>query len=278
MALKNSRDYIEKHVTHLVATGWITAFEVDLLRVPYKFYFVQSDERRFYPKKSFLRNRVEYTYTLPFTYFTGASWLTNWLKKEFNQDSTYIPNGLNTDIFHQVEPLAPKPKKRPRILLEGAINLPFKNMEEAFLLVAGLDVEVWCVSNDGKPKPEWKCDRFFENVPMDEMKKIYSSCDYLLKLSTVEGAFCPPLEMIACGGIPIVRDVTGADQTLKDGYNAYFLKGHTISQMQNEINDLFNNVNHINKIKSYQSQSISQNTWDKSIDLLLSRMENIQND
>lgn len=67
-------------------------------------------------------------------------------------------------------------------------------MAVAIEAVAPLDVEVWCVSSRGAPIKEWKCDRFFEHVPMVDMRRIYSSCDILLKLSRVEGMFSPPLE------------------------------------------------------------------------------------
>jgi hypothetical protein len=52
------------------------------------------------------------------------------------------------------------------------------------------------------------------------MRELYSSCDVLLKLSTVEGFFGPPLEMMACGGTAVVSKVTGHDEYIVDGVNA----------------------------------------------------------
>ena len=189
--LKGNKDLIEKYNT-VVATGWITAYELILLNVKRKIYLVQSDETRFYPKGSYLKKRVKRTYSFPFEFITIAKWLQIWLKENFDKDSHYVPNGINTDIFYPDKPLEPKPKNKKRILLEGAINLPFKGMKEAFEVVQDLDCEVWCVSYDGKPEPQWHCDRFFEKVPMNMMRRIYSSCDILLKLSKVEGFFGPP--------------------------------------------------------------------------------------
>jgi len=143
----------------VVATGWSTAYELLLLNAKRKVYFVQSDETRFYPPKSFLRNRVNRTYSFPFEFITEAKWIKTWLKKNFQQTATHIPNGINLDIFHPTKPLEAKPKNKKRILLEGAINLAFKGMAEAFEAVKDIDCEIWCVSYDGKPKPEWRCDR-----------------------------------------------------------------------------------------------------------------------
>jgi hypothetical protein len=57
-------------------------------------------------------------------------------------------------------------------------------------------------------------------VPMAEMRRIYSSCDILLKLSQVEGFFGPPMEMMACGGAVVVGRVSGHDEYVVDGVNA----------------------------------------------------------
>jgi len=180
---------------------------------------------------------------------TEAKWIKKWLKEKYDHEAELVPNGINTDIFYPDTPLEPKPKNKKRILLEGAINLPFKGMEEAFEVVQDLDCEVWCVSYNGKPKPEWHCDRFFEKVPMDMMRRIYSSCDILLKLSRVEGFFGPPLEMMACGGVPIVAKVTGYDEYIKDGYNALVTEVSDIKKTRDILKELINNYQLYEKLK-----------------------------
>lgn len=261
---KNIEDY-----DIVVATGWITAYELALLNVKRKIYFVQSDETRFYPEKSFLRNRVEYTYNFPFEYMTEAKWIRKWLKEKYNHEAELVPNGINTDIFYPDTPLEPKPKNKKRILLEGAINLPFKGMKEAFEVVQDLDCEVWCVSYDGKPKPKWHCDRFFEKVPMDAMRRIYSSCDILLKLSRVEGFFGPPLEMMACGGVPIVAKVTGYDEYIKDGYNALVTEVGDIKKTREILEELINNHQLYEKLKLNGNETVKRNNWNFLMNILI---------
>lgn len=262
--LKGNKEQIQKYDI-VVATGWVTAYELALLNVKRKIYFVQSDETRFYPKGSFLKNRVEYTYHFPFEYMTEARWIRDWLKKEYGHNAEYVPNGINTDIFHPVKPLSPKPKNKKRILLEGAINLPFKGMEEAFEVVKDLDCEVWCVSYDGKPKPEWHCDRFFEKVPMIDMPKIYSSCDILLKLSRVEGFFGPPLEMMACGGVPVVAKVTGYDEYIIDGYNALVTGSGNIIKTKELLKKLLTDQKLYCLLLKNSHITVNKKNWDNSI-------------
>ena len=265
--LKDNKEQIEKYDI-VVATGWITAYELALLNVKRKIYFVQSDETRFYPDGSFLKNRVEYTYHFPFEYMTEARWIRDWLKKEYGHNAKYVPNGINTDIFYLDTPLEPKPKNKKRILLEGAINLPFKGMKEAFEVVQDLDCEVWCVSYDGKPEPQWHCDRFFEKVPMDMMRRIYSSCDILLKLSRVEGFFGPPLEMMACGGVPIVAKVTGYDEYIIDDYNALVTKPGNIPKTKKLLQKLINDQKLYNLLKSNSQKTVKKMSWKNTIQII----------
>jgi glycosyltransferase involved in cell wall biosynthesis len=118
------------------------------------------------------------------------------------------------------------------------MGVPNKGMEDAFRAVEGLDCEVWCVSTYGKPKPEWKFDRFFEGVPWDQMKHIYSSCDILLKMSRVESFSLPPLEMMACGGTAVVGKVTGIDEYIIDNYNALIVEEGDVDGAHNALRKL----------------------------------------
>jgi len=266
--LKNNQKIIEQYHT-VVATGWITAYELFLLNVKRKIYFVQSDETRFYPKSSYLKTRVARTYNFPFDFMTEAKWIQKWLKNKYKKDAFYVPNGINTDIFHPVTPLEPKPKNKKRILLEGAINLPFKGMKEAFEVVQDIDCEVWCVSYDGKLDPKWHCDRFFEKVPMQDMPAIYSSCDILLKLSRVEGFFGPPLEMMACGGVPIVAKVTGYDEYIIDSYNALVTNPGNIPKTKILLQKLINDKKLYNLLKSNSIKTVEKNYWVNTLKALL---------
>jgi glycosyltransferase involved in cell wall biosynthesis len=203
----------------LVATAWSTAFRVASLPARHKFYFVQSDETRFHPCNSAWEHITRLSYSISYNYLTEARWIRQWLLDDFGHTAELAPNGLDNAIFAPSEPLEPKGMK-PRILLEGAIDLPYKGMAEAFEAVKDIDAEIWCVSSLGKPKKSWTCHRFFEQVPMTEMRHIYSSCDILVKLSRVEGFFGPPMEMMACGGAVVVGKVTGYDEYITHEVNA----------------------------------------------------------
>lgn len=256
-----------KDLDILIATGWTTSFSLVDLPAKRKFYFVQSDETRFHKPDSVYQDITALSYLLDLQYFTEARWIRSWLKTNFGINAGLVPNGLDPELFFPDTPLEERSEK-PRILLEGAIDLPYKGMKEAFEVVSNLDVEVWCVSSLGIPKPEWKCDRFFSQVPIDQMRNIYSSCDILLKLSSVEGFFGPPMEMMACGGTVVVGEVTGYDEYIVDGENALVVEQANIDQAREAVQRLINDPKLRNQLIGNGLMTAKEWSWEKSIDSL----------
>jgi glycosyltransferase involved in cell wall biosynthesis len=251
----------------LIATSWPTAFEVLKHPARHHCYFVQSDESRFYDTGSALYRAARLSYNLDLHFLTEARWIQQWLSEDFGKRAALVRNGLDALIFYPDEPLERK-GERPRVLLEGAIALPFKGMKEAFEAVAGLDVEVWCVSAQGKPKAGWRCDRFFEKVPMATMRRIYSSCDILLKLSRVEGFFGPPLEMMACGGMCVVGKVSGYDEYIRDRENALVVEPGDVRGARKAVEELISNRDLQQTLKENGFKTSSAWNWESSTDQL----------
>jgi glycosyltransferase involved in cell wall biosynthesis len=251
----------------LVATGWTTAFFLKQIYAKRKIYFVQSDESRFFDKNDPNVEKVLQTYQMDYEFMTEAKWIKRWLKEKFDKEAIYVPNGLNQDFFFQTDPLEPKNRKL-RVLLEGPISIPFKGMADAFEVVNSLDCEVWCVSSSGEPKPEWKCDRFFNKLPIDYMKNVYSSCDVLLKMSKVEGFFGPPLEMMACGGTAVVGKVTGYDEFIVDGYNGLVVEEGDILGAQCAIKRLEEDRELLSKLVINGKKTALEWDWERTVDII----------
>ncbi|HEY9766865.1 MAG TPA: glycosyltransferase family 4 protein, partial [Chroococcales cyanobacterium] len=196
-----------------------------------------------------------------------ARWIQSWLKEEFGHDASYTPNGLDPAIIGMTVPLEPK-NARVRVLLEGPICIPFKGMKDAFAAVRDLDCEIWCVSSAGKPEEGWRCDRFFEAVPMVEMKRIYSSCDVLLKMSRVEGFFGPPLEMMACGGTAVVSKVTGYDEYIVDGVNALVVEQGDVEGARTAVKKLIEDPKLRLRLSEEGAKTAACWRWEPTIDTL----------
>lgn len=213
-----------------IATWWESFYYLHRVNAKHYFYFCQSDERRFYNEidnlifKDEMKSMVRLSYEFKEVGFiTEARWIRDTLSKEFGLTFAYAPNGVDQTIFNQkVKGLANKPKDKLRFLVEGYGTVPFKRVPFAFKALKPFrdQIEVWYIAGDGYCDKDWKPDRFFKRLPLDQMAPVYRSCDVLIKLSTVEGVFGPPLEMMACGGTAIVSKVTGYDEYIKNGYNA----------------------------------------------------------
>ncbi|MEN4010846.1 MAG: glycosyltransferase [Bellilinea sp.] len=249
------------------ATHWSTAYEVNTLDVTRKLYFIQSDETRFNPAGSTESELAKKTYSMNFEHVVIARWLQDWLQKEFKKKSYYVPNGVDRMIFYPDKPIEPK-KDKIRVLIEGPIDIPFKGVEDAYTVVHDMDCEVWIVSNSGKPKADWRYDRFFENVMHHNMRKIYSNCDVLVKMSRVEGFFMPPLEMMSCGGTVITGKVTGYDEYIIDGYNALVVEQGDIAGARNALIKLIQDRELLNKLKEGGLETSQRWSWERSNDLL----------
>jgi glycosyltransferase involved in cell wall biosynthesis len=253
-----------EHFDVLIATGWQTARPVCDLQAERKFYFIQSDETRFYPDDDERRQAARETYSYPLEPIVIARWQQDWLRREFGRESHYVPNGLDHDLFKPAGPVAPR-GDRVRVLLEGPIAVPYKGMANAFRAVQGLDCEVWCVSSVGKPELGWRCDRLFEKVPMDLMKHIYSSCDIFLKMSEVEGFFGPPMEMMACGqGACVVGEVTGRDEYCVAGENCLVVPQGDVGAARAAVQRLIEDIPLRQRLIENGLQTAARFDWDRS--------------
>ena len=253
----------DQPVDFAMATHWTTALLVGDFPARRRLYFVQSDETRFSKPGTLDWLLTRDTYAQPFEYIVIAKWLQAWLWKEFGQESRYVPYGLDPELFWPDKPLEPKGKKL-RVLLEGAISYPFKGMKEAFEVVHDVDCEVWCVSSDGRPKPGWKYDRFFHQVPFGQMRRIYSSCDVLIKMSKMEGFFLPPLEMMACGGTVITNKVSGYDEYIVDGVNGLVVEAGDCAAARERLLTLIHDRELLERLKKAGPETAKQWRWERS--------------
>lgn len=268
------RTYLFDRIDLLIATGWSTAAWLDKISANRKLYFVQSDERRFFEEPS-LQRKIHQTYLISCEYFTEAFWIQRMLRNEFGHDAKYVPNGLDPTKFFPDIPIEPKNPGKTRILLEGPIVVPFKGMADSYAAIEGLDCEVWIVSSAGRPPSNWKCDRFFESVPFDEMRRIYSSCDIFLKMSRIEGFFGPPMEAMACGCSVVVGKVTGYDEYIVHEGNALVVEQRDILGARAAVQRLITDISLRNSLIEAGFQTVRQWGWDRSAKAMLNVVDDL---
>lgn len=265
-----------------VGTYWSTCFSLTSILSDHKAYFVQSDERRFFPEADrAMTGAVADTYSWRdhFYYVTEARWIQRMLKEEFDTKASYAPNGIDLTLFEPGGPaLSARKKGRFRILIEGAGSLPYKKVAEAFQVTNELRkkytrIEVWHVASDGFIDPSWKSERTFSRVPVEKMPEIYRSCDLLLKLSSVEGFFGPPLEMMACGGVCVVSDVTGHEEYIVDNENALVARGGDVVQAASAVAALIEDSELLERLREAGLRTASEFSWENKQDAFVDFVE-----
>lgn len=241
-----------------------------------KIYFVQSDERRFDLSAYQRAMCIESYQKTNFEYMTEALWIGKWLKNEFGHEAHYVPNGVDETIFFSSN--IDSSKKRKRVLIEGAINVPEKGMYDAYEAVKDLDVDLWIVSNNGRPPKDWKYERFMESVPMTEMQSVYSSCDVFLKMSRVEGFFGPPLEAMACGLPVVVAKCTGYDEYIVHEYNALVVEPEDVDGALHAVRQVLESDVLSQSLVESGKLTSKQWSWERSIDHFESLLKNEKGD
>lgn len=227
-----------------VATLWSTVdFVKTYTKIKRKYYLVQGFETDFYKPGHVFRVWANLTYGLynEYKFITVSQWCRTWLIENYHKDVKYARNGIDLNVFKPVERNF---DSKIKILIEGNPNDYFKNVDESFEITNRLDqskYEIWYLSNSGAPKSWYRIDKFFTNIPNDKVSGIYQSCHILIKSSILESFSYPPLEMMATGGIVIVRPNEGNVEYLKDGVNCLFYKkddpSHALSLIENVCKD-----------------------------------------
>lgn len=249
------------NIDMLFSTFWTTVEWLEKIPAGRKLYLVQSDERLFYEDPS-LKARVAQTYSKNIEYIGIAKWIVDFLRDEFGRSAVYLPNGIDTALFYPDVPLLEKNPRRPRVLIEGPISVPFKGVAQAYAAVSELDCELWIVSSDGVPEPHWRVDRFFQKIRQEDMRRIYSSCDILLKMSRIESFAYPPLEAMACGCSVVVMEVSGAIEYAVDGDNVLKVSAGDVQAARSAVRRLMDDGGLRNRLRDSGFQTVRNWSWE----------------
>lgn len=250
---------IEAHFDTMVATLWSTLRY--LRRYPSaanKLYLVQSYETDFSvwgATKPRIRANATYADDTGVRYITISKWCQKWLKDKFNQPAKYAPNGINLRNY-PYRKRSFQGGEKIHILIEGDSKSEYKNTDEAFKIIEKLDpkkYEISYLSYRREPKPWYRVDHFYNRIAPEEVGKIYSSCDILIKTSLVESFSYPPIEMLATGGLCVVLPNGGNMEYLRDGENCLFYE-------QGNINDAVKKIERILKDKNLRDRLIKHGT------------------
>jgi O-antigen biosynthesis protein len=206
-----------------IATWWETTFTLFELAAERYAYFVQSLEDRFYLHDQAERLGAGLTIDLPVAFITEAGWIAQTLEGLRPDAPCYlVRNGIDKEVFAPIEQVEPATGGPLRILIEGSPSSWFKHVHDAIDAAAAMSEprHVTVVSGDRKALGEVVADEVVGPLSHREMADRYRRTDVVLKLSSVEGMFGPPLEGFHGGATCVVTPVTGHEEYVEHGYNA----------------------------------------------------------
>lgn len=181
-----------------------------------KFSLVQALEWRFHEEGNpqWSRQVRGYYYWHDLEPICIAEYLVKEMKKFGHEKVHLVSWGLDFDLFYPDRPILAKGDK-VRILVEGHGLGEVKDVDglawKAIEHVGRDKVEVWGLSSQ---PPQYEFDVFYQLPPQDVLRRIYSSCDILIKASRFEGKPAPPFEAMACGCSVIVALNQGTDDLI----------------------------------------------------------------
>jgi glycosyltransferase involved in cell wall biosynthesis len=205
-----------------VATWWETTFTLFELQAHRYAYFVQSLEDRFYRPEEAERLGARLTLDLPVSFITEARWIADTLAGLRPDAPCYlVRNGIDKEVFAPIERVPPPSEEPLRVLIEGSPSAWFKHVHDAIDAASAMREQrhVTVVSGERKALGTVAADRVIGPLSHREMAALYEQSDVVLKLSSVEGMFGPPLEGFHRGATCVVTPVTGHEEYVEHGFN-----------------------------------------------------------
>jgi O-antigen biosynthesis protein len=205
-----------------IATWWETTFTLFELDAHRHAYFVQSLEDRFYHHDEAERLGAGLTLDLPLAFITEARWIAHTLAQIRPDAPCYlVRNGIDKEVFVPLDQVTPRLDGPLRVLVEGSPHAWFKHVPAALDAAAAMQEPHHVTLVSGSPGGSAiAADEVVGPLSHREMADLYARTDVLLKLSSVEGMFGPPLEGFHRGATCVVTPVTGHDEYVEHGFNA----------------------------------------------------------
>jgi len=259
----SNMQWLKKEMTNadaVFATGWETAYPVFNSKIVAKrFYFVQDFEPYFYPVGSEYV-LAENSYRFGFHGITAGRWLSEKLSKDYGMKTDYYDFGANKEIYR----FENKEKRkevffyaRPVTARRGfelgimTLKLFHKKHPEYKINLAG-----WDVSGFEIPFP-------YENLmsmPLSELSEVYNRCAVALIMSLTNMSLLP-LELLACGTIPVVNDAPNNRLVSNNAFIAYTANNPTT--LSNKLSSLVE-LENLSQYAEKAAQSVSEVNWDVS--------------
>lgn len=231
--------------------------------------FIQMVEHLFFPpdNEAWKKFQGYYHHLDTLEPIVISKWLQRWVTRQCGRVPPIIKNGVNAKMFY---PDLMCRDDKLRILIEGHGKNMAKDIAQmshyaaAWLRDEGVDFELWGFSQYPQP---YEYDRYWRLPSQDTIRKIYSSCDILLKASRFEGRSCVDVEAMACG-CAVNRAIIQGDDDLKHNYNCLLTQYGNQEAFQDNLMRLVTENGLISRLTAGGFNYLEHLRWDDIIPAL----------
>jgi hypothetical protein len=229
--------------------------------------------------------------TSHFDYVISPSTELNQFKGVREEGSyTYLPNGVDVEIFSPVE-------REEKSMLRGKYNLPQNQIvllcprrwaptkgilylaKAMAIMVKTFEVNDFVVAfagNDYEDYPEYKKEvqgilvkeqlqkhvMLLGNLPYDQMQEITKACDAVIIPSLMEAVSLSMLEAMACGKIVVGSNTGGIPEVIVDGENGYLVPKANEKELAKTLVRVVKTFENLDNIQQKAVQTVEKDyTW-----------------
>lgn len=219
-------------------------------KIQNKYFFIQGNEVE-YNSKGDIRRLEENQMYMPFSnlsYIVSEKWIQKELKQKYGQKSIIIPNGVDCKKLVVKEK---KRKERTRILYIGSRANQLDHFIEALKIFNRLDkdqFDIYIYINEKEKQEDLEEWNVLTSLNQDEVYDIIKMCDILLYTSEKQSHQQTILQMLASGGVAVIRDDKYLEKNLRDSENCLIYHAGMIEEAVNKINSINENEDYKNVI------------------------------
>lgn len=249
-----------------IATAWPTAYDVYNLSEEKgdKFYLIQHYEEWSGPIEE-----VDGSYRLPLKHIVIAKWIYDLMKTKFNKekDIYLVYNGINFDEFN----CSQKEIKKKKTVAMLYHKLEWKGYKDGLIAFEnarrkyGENLKLKLFGTEyGEDIPQYA--EFYLNPDKDTLRKIYCDSEIFIYPSRNEGWGLTPMEAMACKCVVIGSNTGCISEIGEDNKNCMIVQPGDIESLTDKLINIVNNENLIENIGNAGYKTVSNFSWNKSVD------------
>ena len=254
------------------ATAINTAININRLNLKSAnlLYLIQD-----YENWDFSDDVVISTYKYNMKKIAVSRWLKDLVYEKSGQFCAYVPNAIDFNVFHTVNPIDSTSRKYITFLYHEnerkGCTYAIELIKRIHTMYPYIGICMFGAISRGKEIPSYV--EYVEKANGNKLLKIYNKTKIFVCTSLVEGFGLTGAESMACGAALVTTKTNGSDEYAVDGYNALVSAPRDVEGMFKNIKRLMDDEAYRVYLAQNGVNTIRKFSWDNSIDNLIRCIE-----